>query len=154
MEILSANSNDYLIFRETSKKCDYLGVHTPYSYWLVCTLFGDSCFMIKENNKIAGTIFTVRNKDVIFVWQIGVMEEYRKKGYSQILYNAVLDYARKNGQTKIQMSIDPENQASLNAVISFCRDNNLNYKQVGLVDLDIPSECHKEYELIYQVDVK
>ena len=154
MEIISATGKDYLIFRETSKQCDYLGVHTPYSYWIACNYFGDSCFIIKENNKVAGTILTVRNKDVLFVWQIGVLKEYRQKGYSQALYNAVLNYALQNGQSKIAMSIDPTNQASFNALKSFCSKNNLTFNQVGYVDLKIPEENYTEYEQLIEINIK
>ena len=154
MEILSATGKDYLIFRETSKQCDYLGVHTPYSYWIACNYFGDSCFIIKENNDVAGTILTVRNKDTLFVWQIGVLKEYRNKGYSQVLYDCVLDYARKNGQCKIAMSIDLTNKASFNALASFCKRNNLSFKEAGFVDLKIPEENHNEYEQIIEIEVK
>lgn len=153
MEIFSATEKDYLTFRETSKQCDYLGVHTPYSYWVVCNYFGDSCFIVKENDKVAGTILTVRNKDVLFVWQIGVLKEYRNKGYSQILYDAILDFARKNGQSKIAMSIDPTNKASFNALTSFCRRNNLSYKQTGYVDLKIPEENYSEYEKLIEITI-
>ena len=154
MELISATEKDYLIFRETSKQCDYLGVHTPYSYWVVCNCFGDSCFMLKEKDKVIGTILTVRNKDTLFVWQIGVLKEYRRKGYSQILYDAVLNYAHKNGQTKLSMSVDPTNEASFNSINCFCRRNNLTSKQVGSVDLKIPEEDYDEYEQLLEISIK
>jgi diaminobutyrate acetyltransferase len=153
MEIVTATEKDYLIFREISKQCEYLGVHTPYSYWVVCHCFGDSCFIIKEENKIIGTIMTVRNKDTLFVWQIGVLKGHRKKGYSQILYDSVLDYARKNGQTKISLSIAPENTASFNALASFCRRNGLTYKQIDFVNLQIPDENYSEYEQLIEIEI-
>ena len=153
MKVFSATEKDYLIFRETSKQCDYLGVYRPYCYWTICNFFGDSCFIVKENDKVAGTIFTVRNKDTLFVWQIGVLKEYRKKGCSQMLYDAVLDYARKNGQSKIAMSIDPTNQASFNALTSFCKRNNLTFKQTGYVDINLPEENNREYEQLIEIAV-
>lgn len=153
MEVLSATEKDYLIFRETSKQCDYLGVHIPYSYWIACNYFGDSCFIVKEKDKVAGTILTVRNKDILFVWQIGVLKDYRNKGYSQILYDSVLDYARKNGQSKIAMSIDPTNQASFNALTCFCRRNNLTFRETGYVDLKIPEENYSEYEQLIEIKI-
>lgn len=153
MEVVSASAKDYLTFRETSKKCDYLGVHTPYSYWVVCNFFGDSCFMIKDQENIIGTIMTVRNKDTLFVWQIGVMEEYRRKGYSQILYDAVLNFARQNGQTKIAMSVDLENQASFRSINRFCKRNNLLSKQVGSVDIVLPEEDYDESELLFEIAI-
>ncbi len=153
MEVISASAKDYLTFRETSKKCDYLGVHTPYSYWVVCNFFGDSCFMLKDQENIIGTIMTVHNKDTLFVWQIGVIKEYRRKGYSQILYDAALNFARQNGQTKIAMSVDPENEASLKAINRFCKRNNLLSKQVGSVDIVLPEEDYDESELLLEIAI-
>lgn len=153
MEVISASAKDYLTFRETSKKCDYLGVHTPYSYWVVCNFFGDSCFMLKDQENIIGTIMTVHNKDTLFVWQIGIIKEYRRKGYSQILYDAVLNFARQNGQTKIAMSVDPENEASFRAIERFCKRNNLLSKQVGSVDIILPEEDYDESELLLEIAI-
>lgn len=151
MNIRKVKPEDYALLRQMAIKCGPLDVHTPYTYWVVGHFFSKGCFFLEEDGEPVGSIMTVSKDRILFVWQIAICKEYRGQGLSDKLYEAVLNYARENGYEKIQLSIDPANITSQSAFKRFCEKRQLEYKENGVVDINIPEENYKEYETIYEV---
>ena len=151
MNIRKANKDDYLLLRNMAKSCKPLDVHTPYTYWMVCNFFHDGCFIAEEDGIAAGSIMTIKGDDYVFIWQIGVVSEFRGKGLSQQLYKSVLDYARECRLKKIILSIAPDNDSSNFAFKKFCEKNELNLVQSGICNIEIPDEQFFEKENLYEI---
>lgn len=151
MVIRKAEKNDFVLLRDMAQNCKPLDVHTPYTYWVVCQFFSDGCFIAEEDGVAVGSIMTVKGDDCVFVWQIGVLSEFRGKGISQHLYKAVLDYARDCKVKKIMLSISPDNDNSNFAFKNFCKKNELNIVQSGVCNIEIPAEQFFEKENLYEV---
>ena len=151
MNIRSAVPEDYINFRNMAKNCSPLDIHTPYTYWVVGQFFSEGCFLLEDNEKIVGSIMTVTKDDTVFIWQIAILAEYRGKGLSDMLYEAVYNYAKGKGIERIMLSIDPSNLNSLSAFRRFCEKRQLNYRKQGTVDINIPEEAYTEYENIYEI---
>jgi len=151
LKVLSATPAEYLKFRQMAINCPPLDVHTPYTYWVVVNFFSDECFFLVDDDKIVGSIMTLTKGNTIFVWQIAILEEYRSKGYSAMLYGSVFEYGKEHGMKKIMVSIDPGNKRSLAALYSFCEKNAYTVEVSGDIDIDIPDESCKEFEDLYSI---
>jgi len=69
----------------------------------------------KEIIGYASAIGDGRSPESIYIWQVGVQEAYRGRGLSQALIGNVVGAARDKGFRRAQVSIAPENTASLGA---------------------------------------
>lgn len=153
MELLKAKESDYLIFLNNAKANKPLDVHTPYTYWAIIKHFHDGCFYLKDNDKVIGSIMSLQTNKTLFVWQIGIVSEYRKKGLSYTLYEAVYNAAKEKGLSSITLSIDPSNENSYYAILSFCNKNNLKLIKTDEVNLQIQEDNFKEFENLYTINI-
>jgi GNAT superfamily N-acetyltransferase len=100
---------------------------------------------------VAGFITALKTDDCVFVWQIGILEKYRSKGYSKILIDAVKDYAIKQNKN-MKVSIAEENLASFNAFYKYCNNNNLPFESIGLITVnDMDGKLYCDQEVIYKI---
>jgi len=79
---------------------------------------------MEEEGKIVGYVSGMKSStfhDVFFVWQIGVAEEMRGKGYSYLLLQKVLEAAKKMRCTKLQMSLEEKDGASSHLIKGFAK---------------------------------
>lgn len=153
MIIRNCNSEDAITLRNLAKKCKPLDVHTHYTYWVICHLFGESCFLLFDENKPIGYIASLIKDDVLFIWQIGILKEYRNKKYSRDLLNAVKDYALQKKCTKILVSISPENENSYCAFHRYCLHHELSIIRNGDITLKDPAESFFECENLYEIAI-
>lgn len=145
---------DAALLRCLAARCRPLDVHTPYTYWVVCHFFGDGCFLLEHEGAPVGYIMTVKTDECLFVWQIGLMEQFRGKGLSQQLIQAAAEYA---GQRKLdlQVSIAAENAASYASFSSYCREHGLAMEPCGEIALtDLMDPDFKENEIHYKLTRK
>lgn len=151
MLIRKVTLSDVILLRELAKMCKPLDVHTPYTYWVMCNFFGDGCFILQDGSKPIGYIMTLTKENTLFIWQIGITEEYQGQNYSSNLLAAVEQYAREKKLTKMQVSIAPTNANSYHAFHRYCHHRNIPISNIGSVDINIPTENFYEYENIYEM---
>ena len=133
--------------------CAPLDVHTPYTYWVVANHYGDGSFILEDNGKPIGFIMTVETASSLFVWQIGILLEYRGKGLSKKLIEAVFDYATQR-QKNMEVTIAEDNIASYSAFSHFCNHKNIRFDEVRLVEVrDLEDHSIKEDEIMYRIKV-
>lgn len=144
--------NDYILFQQLVRKCSPLDIHTSYTYWLMAKYYNKSSFILEVNNKPCGYIMTIENSDVVFIWQIAIIESQRKKGYSELLIDKVVEYA-KNIRKPIEITIDKNNINSTSAFKGYCSKNN--YSMISLEEQEIYNENNiiHEKEILYHIDV-
>jgi L-2,4-diaminobutyric acid acetyltransferase len=134
MQIRTCAPGDIQKVRHFVSKCKPLGVHTGYTYWVLFHNFSGTCFVMEEEGKIVGYVSGMKSStfdDVFFLWQIGVAEEMRGKGYSYLLLQKVLEAAKKMRCTKMQMSLEEKDGASFHAINGFAKKHNLNISVAG-----------------------
>ena len=151
MMVRSITEEDCAILRHLAQQCKPLDVHTHYTYWVLSKFFGDSSFVLCSHGETCGYITSVETKNRIFVWQIGILEEYRSYGYSRMLIEAV---AQKAIQRKKNMSVSiaEDNDRSFNAFDSFCRNNSCGFVKTGKLSLnDLVDKSFSETENIYDI---
>lgn len=150
--IRSACGSDSPLLRSLAAACGTLDVHTPYTYWVACRYHGSSIFILEDAGEPVGYVMALDNPDCVFLWQIGILAPYRGKGLSQLLYAHVMDYAAA-ARKPLQVTIAPENKASLGALESCCRSRGLSIQVKDTLRLtDRIDPDFRETEIIYCVD--
>ncbi len=152
--IRSVTENDASLLHSLATSCPPLDVHTPYTYWVLTHMFRDGCFVAMDGDKPVGFVTTVRKGDRAFLWQIGVLATHRSRKISTTLIESVVAWARDNGLTRVEMSIDKNNAASLGTFRAFAAANGLGFSAVGDVHLTIESDpSFSEDEDIYSLQL-
>jgi L-2,4-diaminobutyric acid acetyltransferase len=109
------------------KNCIPLDLNSVYSYSLLGLFFHDTCFVAVLNNSIIGFVsgFITPTCKSYFLWQIGVLPEYRNSKIALLLLENILKTAKKNLCKKIKLTIDPKNIKSKNLFQKFVEINDL-----------------------------
>lgn len=151
MTIENVRLNEWELLYNMAKESEVLDVHTPHTYYLMCMMFKDQIFTLKNDDEAIGYIMSIKNDHYVFIWQIAIKPEYRQKGLSKYLYEAVEEFCNKHKIEVILLSIDPNNVASKNALYSYCLANNHNIIKYDGIDLHIDNI--NKYEDIYMISL-
>jgi len=155
MKIRNVNTQDAPTLRKLASLCPPLDLHTPYTYWLLTFMYSDTCFILEIDDKPVGFITSVYSKKSLFIWQIGILPEYRHQGLSSALLKQVFTKADGLGISKVNVSITEDNQASNKSFETFCKKNGFFMETVGIAevtDLIIPE--FKETEVVFEISLK
>ena len=99
---------------------DYITNHTVYTYWVAFDLFKDLFFIAEdEDKKICGFIFGMQRDNIVFIWQIGVSQELRKRGIAMQLTQRFHHACQEKSIKKIIFTINPKNKASISLFEKF-----------------------------------
>ena len=149
----SVKEKDASTLRFLAVHCAPLDVHTPYTYWVAANYYGEGCFILEDDENPIGFIMAVETASSLFVWQIGILLEYRGKGLSKKLIEAVFDYATQR-QKNMEVTIAEDNIASYSAFSRFCNHKNIRIDKVRLVEVrDLENLSFKENEIMYSIKV-
>lgn len=152
IKVREIKESDYIILRKIANDCKVLDLHTSYTYWVICKFFGDNSFIIEYDGIIVGYIMCLYCKDTLFIWQIGIIDNYRKKGLSQKLIKEVFKKAIDNKFNRVLITIDENNKDSFFAFSNFCNKNNLKMSNIGKIELkDFIDIDFYESEIIYEI---
>ena len=116
--IRRANRNDAELLQKLSSQCKPLDVYTLYTYWVIVSYF--QCFILEEDDMPIGFIASIETKDILLIWQIGILKDYRGVGYSYLLLDNLLSGTNK----EVHITVDSKNIAILRAIKSFVRKKN------------------------------
>ena len=147
--IRNVQKTDNALLRHLAKQCPSLDLHTQYTYWATAYYFNKSSFILEDDGKPIGYIMALNTPDVIFIWQIGIVKEYRGKGLSCELISAVMEYA-KSINKPIEVTIASNNKSSFNAFKSATLKQNLKMiksDEINIIDLD--DDAFSENEIKY-----
>lgn len=85
-------------------------------YWLWQCCFGTTSFIASSAGDLAGGVLACINQskaDEVYVDQVAVQKQWRGRGVTGRLLEAVADEARRLGCTRVWLSTDPANPAAL-----------------------------------------
>ena len=152
--IRNVTANDGAIMRKLAHECGTLDLHTPYTYWVNACYQSESCFVAEEDGKPIGYIMAVDAPDVVFIWQIGIVPEWRGKGLADRLITKCVDYATKKNKN-IEVTIAADNRASYRAFKKACDKRNIAMQHIGSVDIaDMIDPAFTEKENRYMLQIK
>ncbi|MFO7755414.1 MAG: GNAT family N-acetyltransferase [Bacteroidales bacterium] len=115
MIITNPQGDDYLKIHELTGKLEGLVQHPVHFYSIICRYFGNSVFIVKEKDEIVGFTWgfiSQDDKDIFFLWQIGLDKKYRGRKLAQKLVGRLMDFARDNNCKKIHATVETGNTPS------------------------------------------
>lgn len=96
--------------------CPPLTLHTEFTYWVLLRYWGSYCLIAEEDGMIASVLLAIGTssaEDLVYLWQIGVAPRARRSGLAQRMLQEFAARASSDGRTRVQVSIAPDNPASL-----------------------------------------
>ncbi len=89
-------------------------------------LLFQSRFILLENGHVCGTLSLDVKPDSVFVFAVGIFEEYRRKGYGSLLMEFTEDFAKKRKINFVNFSVLLENKSATSMYYK------LGYKSQGI----------------------
>lgn len=153
MNIRNVVEKDAALLRDFARHCPPLDLHTPYTYWVLCKFFAESCFIVSDDDVDMGYIMAFEAEKIVFVWQIGVLPEHRGKGCTRFLIDSVVQFAREKNKN-MAVSIAKENVASYGSFSSYCNAHAIPFQENGsLTVTDLCDLDFVETEIIYEMQL-
>ena len=84
-------------------------------YWLWQACFGSTSFIVSSDRALAGGVLACVNQskaDEVYIDQVAVHQEWRGRGVTGRLLDAVCDEAQRRGCRRVWLSTDPANPAA------------------------------------------
>lgn len=93
-----------------------LDVNSCYLYLLLCHHFPDTCVVAKDGTgEVLGFLSAYRDprqKDTLFIWQLGVKETARGRGLARRMHDELLSRRELEDINYLELTITPSNEAS------------------------------------------
>lgn len=156
MIIRKCTVEDVDSLRRFVDRCKPLELHTPFTYWTLFNYFSNICFLMIEKDELIGFISGIKgslDKEVVYLWQIGVSKSHRGKNYASVLIDNFIKAVIELDCNKIQVSISPDNEASYNTFLKYAKEHSYNFAKIGEVKYNDQLSDKKEYEILYQIEI-
>ena len=128
MRIRSIESRDIGTIRVLIDICKPLDLHTPFTYWILSEYFNNTCLVLEDEETIFGYTGGMKSSSkegVFYLWQIGLLPNYRGKGYFGLLLDRVIEEAKKTGCHSLEFSVLSNNYQSINAFSNYAKEKGL-----------------------------
>lgn len=107
------NFEDYKIISEISSCAPPLVEHDSYIYWIIRRCLSSYVYILETDKTPIGFLTAVpmsHDKNSIYFWQLGIVEEHRRKGYA---YNLVEKAINDHDVNSFEVNIASDNIGSI-----------------------------------------
>jgi L-2,4-diaminobutyric acid acetyltransferase len=139
----------YALVKETR----VLDVHTPYTYWVMNEGYEKLMLVADNGGEIIGYVgglSAFREPNATFIWQIGVLPSWQRRGIGMALLDKFVESSIKIGATKIYTTISDQNEASLLLFASFTQKIS---KSLNIIGIAAGLESVMEAETMYEFGI-
>lgn len=148
MTIRNARTSDGALCWQLVKETGQLELNTAYCYLMMSKLFSDTCLVAEEpDGSLSGFVMAFvppRQRDTLFVWQIGVHPRSQGRGLATGLLDAL---TRIHPEAKyLEASVTPGNDASMNLFRRWGQRRGLDCRESDFLaseDFPQPHECER-----------
>lgn len=144
--IRNINNQDYTEIQSLVEMCgEYVTTYPLYSYWILTQYFNKTSRVAEIDNSIIGFIsgLPAVNKQIVFIWQLCVLEDFRNKGIASRLIDSIVKEAKKDNY-RIEFTISKKNCTSINLFMKYAKQNNIK------MELEKESMIGTSTELLYR----
>jgi L-2,4-diaminobutyric acid acetyltransferase len=107
--------DDGALLWELARDAGGIDLNTPYAYMMQCRNFHETCAVAEVFGTPAGFVTAHRlpkAPQVLFVWQVAVLPEFRGLGIGQRLLEGLVELPSCKGVRKLEATVTPSNKAS------------------------------------------
>jgi L-2,4-diaminobutyric acid acetyltransferase len=139
------------------KSVGNLDLNSSYLYLLLAHYFSQQCLVAKVDQKIIGFITAIKtdndaNNNTIFIWQVGVDQDFQCRGIAKKLLQTLIE-RQSNNITKIEFTISPSNKPSLALFQKYADKIGATVDPVAKFDSELFFEEGHEEEIFYQIKI-
>ncbi len=141
--VREVTARDASTIQKLVRLCFPLEIHTYYTYWVCSNYYQKSSFILEKDEEPIGYIMAIESPDVVFIWQIGIIPQYRKRKLTRYLIGACVDYSKRINKN-IEVTISEDNEDSFSTFSNFCNRNK--YEMIYRDDAIVVNEFGEESE--------
>lgn len=130
-----------------------LDLNSEYLYLLQTTYFKDTCAVALVEDEVIGFVsgyIDPRDKNVLFIWQVGVNSKYRGRSVAKNLIIHILDSISTQGIKYIHTTISPSNSSSQRVFEKLANEFNADIQKESFFELEDFIDAHEE-EILYKI---
>jgi len=140
---------------ELARDAGGVDLNSAYAYMMLGRNFSTTCAVVEVFGLPAGFVAAHRlpqRPDVLFVWQIAVVPEYRGLGLARRLLDGLVDLPGCVGVRKMEATVTPSNKASEALFTAFAKARGAALKiEGGFTKLDFPEDEQHEEERLFTI---
>lgn len=136
---------------ELARDSGTLDLNSPYFYLTLSNQLSDTCIVAKSGDDVAGFIVGFRPPrlpDTLFVWQITVSNEHRRKGIAQGMLRGLMSRLAGDGVRYMEATVTPSNDASYAMFRSFAEAHGAPFEKSPLYPSDLFPTGHEAEHLL------
>lgn len=135
------------------KKTKVLDLNSEYLYLLQTTHFDEYCCIAIVEEKIVGFVsgyIHPKDKDIYFVWQVGVDASMRGQGLASKMILSILNRENLKDINYIETTISPSNNSSQRVFEKLTKELNVDLEKKVMFTIDDFCDGH-EAEVLYKI---
>ena len=135
------------------KSTKVLDINSEYLYLLQSTHFDDTCAVATDGDTIVGFAsgyIEPKDKSNLFIWQVGVNENYRGQGIAKKLIEFILEHNSNKEIEYIHTTISPSNKSSENLFLKLSKELGANITLEKMFDVNDFNHAHED-EVLYKI---
>ncbi len=134
-----------------------LDVNSPYSYYLLCEHFAETCVLAEFQGEAVGFISAYRRPDspsTLFVWQVVVDPSMRGRGLAREMLLALLSREIGREVSTIESTVNPSNQASRRVFERFAEEHGEGLEEELFLNEAAFGEGEHESEILLRIPLR
>lgn len=147
--------DDGALLWELARDAGGVDLNTPYAYMMKCRNFHETCAVAEVFGTPAGFVTAHRvpkRPQVLFVWQVAVLPEFRGLGIGQRLLEGVADLPACTGVRTLEATVTPSNKASEALFTAFAKARGATLEiGAGFARDDFPDDEPQERERLFVI---
>lgn len=147
--------DDGALMWDMTRTAGTLDLNSPYAYMLQCRDFAHTCAIAEVYGRPAGFVIAHRppaRPDVLFVWQIAVLPDFRGLGIAGRMLDDLLAREPNAGVRTVEATVTPSNTASAALFRSFARSRGATVTVTpGFAADDFPDGLGHEPENLFTI---
>ena len=134
LRIRNATENDADVLHALAARCQPLDAHAPDAYLVLLSTSSDGCFVMDaDDGNPIGFVTSVDFDGTTFIWQMGILPEFRGRRLSEPLISSVMTHARRSGSRRVVTTMPDAVDACGMAFASYAREHGLVMEEMGAV---------------------
>lgn len=134
-----------------------LDVNSPYSYYLLCEHFAETCVLAEFQGEAVGFLSAYRRPDqpqVMFIWQVVVDPSMRGRGLAREMLLALLSRDTCHEVNTIESTVNPSNQASRRVFERFAEEHGEGLEEGLFLNEAAFGEGDHESEILLRIPLR
>lgn len=160
IQVRPASATDAELLQDLAALCPPLEVHTAFSYWIMLQSRAGVGLIATNGEGHAVGFLTAQvqaegapRERCAYIWQIGVIEDYRSAGVARRLLDEMWQRADGLQVTEFRVTIEPGNLASISVFSAWAAALGGELRRVGTLELTDKAQHRDTHETLYSLRV-